>query len=262
MLFESRADLVQLISETFSAEDAVVIAAMVKPAAAVVQAEGVTSSWVRGDALLPEGVPWPSVDGKALVHTARIDLASVPTVIDGQPDSGHLSFFDGYPWLDDMGWSGPDAERHAAVVYTQDEPLAMQKCPLDPSEHEFHFIEGPTYVEFIGPYFSVPSSEAVLELTSLSWGHESLSQFSDGLYELAVEHSTFGQLFGNVTPIQNHPTPKPWNIRNDAPPAADAWDHLATFRDTVGVFDFYFSVKHADFADRSFTNTSLDCQCD
>lgn len=263
MLFESRTDLVEAIATCFSDDDAAIVSTLIRPALALVPIKSVTKSWLRGDAMLPKGSLWPSVDGHDLVHTARLDMAGLPVVIDGQPNSGQISFFDGYLWMDGFGWGGEQASRHCAVIYTNGEILEERRCPLDPDKHEFLFLDAPTYLEVEGPYYTIPSAEVVVGLTSVSWGQDgSLRDFSVALRELRLEQRTLGQLFGNVSSIQSSPTPKPTNLRNDLPPSPVAWNHLATFEDSVGVFDYYFSVRHGDLADQSFTTVSIEMQCD
>lgn len=260
-MIESRADLLGVVQELFSPEDAAIVLPLILPALAVVPTDKPSASWVRGNAMLPTGSNWPTVDGRALVHTAHIDLARLPPIIDDQPGAGQLSFFDGYPWMDELDWGGDTAARHCAVLYSNAQDLEEQACPLDPDDFEFIHLDPPTFVEMVGPYYTIPASHLVVDAISLDWRDPVLVQFSEALEDQKVSVDAVGQLFGHPAAIQDVPTPQPANVRADAPRQGDSWDHLATFEDGVGVFDHYFSIRHRYMADLSFANASYECQC-
>lgn len=217
-----------------------------------------TDSWRFGDALLPEGQRWPEVNGRALVHTARLRLDDLPIVIDGQPLFGYLSFFDGYPWSEECNW---DLSDYGCVIHDDGSSVRSQRCPLVQGDPEYYYPQDRKFLKPMGMYWTVPPYyDEVCELT-VKHDSDTYQAFSDALSASSASIADVeAQLFGKPAPIQGDLTMEPRFNPRVTPIDEAQWLHLATFDDR-DVFAYYFACQHKDLKNLEFKSLIFDAQC-
>lgn len=256
MFLESR-DLIEQLARTHLEPDvADEILRRSMPAIALRAVEEETRSWLYGHARIDVLSAWPSVDGRQLKHTARIHFEGIPKVFEQQPETGFLSFFDGYPWGFEVDW---DFSSYGHVRYDDGHSVEERSGPPIPTE--IYYPDEPQYVVAEGPYWTLPPSH---EIRTRFPGHdaESLVAFSDAVQEQRIKTRFCGQLFGRPQPIQGDITPEPRHAPEADDGDGDGWIHLASFEDSVGVFDYYFATTVEELGQLTLTDIVFDAQCD
>jgi uncharacterized protein YwqG len=156
----------------------------------LVPASGVTSSYFRGEPLLPAGVSWPAKNGKRLAFLASIDLASVAEVVsfDWLPRDGRLLFFydiDGQPWGFDPKDRGSWAVIHDAGVAAS--PPLSSEAPLQ-------FVS-PQLIASLPRTYPRPRSYERPEISALELTDEqsdALIEITDSIYGDGPRHQIGG----------------------------------------------------------------------
>lgn len=256
--FESIGHVEQFCSEHLGRRATDEILRRSMPAIALRIADDESESWLYGDkAMIETGVGWPSVDGRVLQHMARIKLDGLPKVLHDQPETGYLSFFDGFVWGDQTGW---DLARYGQVRYDDGRSVEEISCP--PITVDDLGPNYPAFVEAEGPYWTIPPMEEVRQIVP-SGDEDAFRDFATELEFATVDNLFYGQLFGRVNPIQSDMVPQPLlDPQRYRDEGASGWLHLASFRHASTIFDSYYAIEVQDLRDRTFARLKFTAQCD
>ncbi len=263
MLFYESIEFVErLCRGHFVADQAAEIVRRSMPAIAWRPVEEESESWLYGStAMLEPGSGWPTVDGRVLQPSARFKLDGLPRVLADQPETGYLSFFDGYPWISHRRL---DQSRLGQVRYDDGRSVEEVACPPIPGD-----LMQPDQAVFVvpeGPYWTMPPVEELLHLVSGHDDEDSTERLDSFIVEMelsAVQEPYFyGQLFGRPTPIQDEITPQPrLDPQQYLSAGKSGWIHLASIRQESGVFDYYYAIELRDLRSRTFENPVFATQC-
>ncbi len=263
MLFFESLDLIERLCRThFTAEEADEIVRRSMPAIAWRPTDDESESWLHGGtAMIEPGSEWPAVDGRTLQHAGRFKLDGLPKVLADQPETGYLSFFDGYPWINDRSLDG---SRLGQVRYDDGRSVDEVTCP--PLPGEFTEQEPVMFVEAEGPYWTIPDMLEIHEIVSAvddEGGPDRYTNFGEEM-ELSIidDHYFYAQLFGRPSPNQRDVTPEPRLERQQhLSEGMNGWTHLASIRQGGGVFDYYYAVELRDLRNRTFQQLVFATQC-
>jgi len=260
--FESRELIERLSREHFGADRAAEIVRRSMPAIAWRPADDESESWLYGGAAMIErGADWPAIDGRHLEHAARFKLDGLPKVLADQPETGYLSFFDGYSWLRD---AAVEPTRSGHVRYDDGHAVHEVTCPpqLGASAQRDEVM----FVDAEGPYWTLPPLPELGQLVSAYEDEDAAERFGDFIEEVEVaivdNHYFYGQLFGRPTPIQHDITPEPrLDPQQHVSSGMNGWTHLATIRQASTVFDYYYAVDLPGLRSRTFERVVFGAQC-
>lgn len=260
--FESFELVERLCGEHFTADEAGEILRRSMPAIAWRPVEDESESWLYGStAMLEPGSGWPTVDGRTLQHSARFKLDGLPKVLSDQPETGYLSFFDGYPWI---GPRGLDVSRLGQVRYDDGRSVEEVACPPIPAE-----LTQPDQAVFVvaeGPYWTIPPVDEIHDIVSAHEDEDSSERIDRFIEEMELsivqDHNFYGQLFGRPTPLQYEITPEPrLDPQQYLSAGMSGWTHLASVRQESGVFDYYYAIELRDLRNRNFEQLIFTTQC-
>lgn len=260
--FESMELVERLCGEHLRADWASEIVRRSMPAIAWRLSDDESESWLYGStAMIEPGSGWPSVEGRALAHTARLKLDGLPKVLGDQPEGGYLTFFDGFPWSTD---ATVDISRFGHVRYDDGRSVEEVACPPIPGD--FGRPEPVAFVQPEGPFWTIPPLQEILHIVSAfddGAAHESAMGFAEEAeHEVVHDHYFYGQLFGRPSPAQYEITPEPrLDPQQDLGEGMRGWTHLASIRQASTIFDYYYAVELGDLRNRSFEQLVFDAQC-
>lgn len=263
MLFFESIDVVErLCREHFNTDAAGEIVRRSMPAIAWRPGGEESESWLYGStAMLEPGSGWPTVDGRVLQHSARFKLDGLPKVLADQPETGYLSFFDGFPWT---GRGDIDSSRLGQVRY--DDGRSVEEVACAPIPGEFAQPDQAVFVTAEGPYWTIPPVEEIHNIVSAHDDEDSSERLDSFVVEMELsaidEHYFYGQLFGRPTPIQYEITPEPrLDPHRYLSAGRSGWTHLASIRQESTVFDYYYAVELRDLRSRTFEQLVFATQC-
>lgn len=261
MFFESIELVERLCRGHFTADEAGEIVRRSMPAIAWHPVEDESESWLYGTtAMLEPGSGWPTVEGRALQHSARFKLDGLPKVLADQPETGYLSFFDGYPWI---GERRLDQSRLGQVRYEDGRSVEEVACPPIPGD-----LAQPDQAVFVVPegrYWTIPPVEEILRIVTRR-DEDSIERFDSFIVEMELsavqEPNFYGQLFGRPTPTQDEITPEPrLDPQQYLSAGKSGWIHLASIRQESGVFDYYYAIELRNLRSRTFEQLAFATQC-
>jgi uncharacterized protein YwqG len=101
--------------ENESVDVGAVAAALARPAVHVTHTLESSKSYLGGDPVLPESIPWPTWRGRKLAHLARLSLPQLQSAhsFTWLPSEGALLFF--YDW-EEQPWGFDPGDRGGAIV--------------------------------------------------------------------------------------------------------------------------------------------------
>lgn len=204
--FENLEQLQELAAAHFTPDVAEAVLARSQPALGLRPVDYETGSWLFGAAKVPALQAWPMVDGRALQHTAHIALSSLPVVVPDQPETGALSFFDGYPWWHQVDF---DLAKYGRVIHHDGEAKLLHRPNAESLKKAEFFYEQPKlFVVVEGPFWTAPHHTETWNLVDGDPA-ELLRPFFAAAREHKVPGRFIGQLFGRPDPIQSDSTPTP-----------------------------------------------------
>lgn len=165
-------------------------------------------------------------------------------------------FFDNYYLLNEVGWDADSPTAWCRIIHDDGIDVDETACPLDPGHLDAFWPEPPRYVAPEGPHWTIPSLFDIQESLGLHVDFSVISEFGEAIDGASRSGPFVAQLFGVPHAIQGDSTRRPRNDCDDKQFTKDGWIYVATI--DADVFEYYFTVKHGELVDDSFT----DAQCD